>query len=79
MTTTLRCAGCRRRFGRRARAVLLLESCLVCQACSLDPKIHRKLFRGCPEHHCLRDHGGDLVTLGRARQALSAHSAMIEP
>jgi hypothetical protein len=67
----LHCAGCGRRFGRRARAVLLLESCLVCEPCSHDIAVHRKLFKGCPQRHCLRDRGGDLTTIGVARQTLA--------
>jgi hypothetical protein len=79
--TQLRCRGCNRRFGKRARAVLLFETYLVCRECAFDVTMHRKLFRGCPETHGLRSHGGDVVSIGVARQALamSQQQAKLQP
>lgn len=81
MSSELHCHGCRRRFGKRAHAVLLLESCLVCRECAFDVTVHRRLFRGCPETHALRDHGGDWVSIGVARQtlAMSQEQAKLQP
>jgi hypothetical protein len=71
---TLRCRGCGHRFGRRATAVVFgppdVEAPLaVCQGCATDPARHRAVFPGCPRPHSARDHGGQRVTIARARQA----------
>ncbi len=68
---SLRCLGCNHRFGRRCRTVVFFESFALCAACANDPSVHRKIFVGCPTHHSPLQHGGDTVTLGRARQALN--------
>lgn len=73
--TPLHCLGCGRRFGRRARGLLIGASFVLCWACADDPKIHRKLFN-CPLSHSPRTHGdGALVTAGRARQAVGGIAA----
>jgi hypothetical protein len=72
--TQLRCANpdCRHRFGKRSRSVLLFESAVLCLECSTSTQAHRRMFWSCPDrNHTPRDHGGDLVTIGIARQALT--------
>jgi len=69
----LRCHGCGLRFGRRARPLLLFSTFVLCAQCANDPAIHRVLFGYCPQHHSCAQHGGDRVTTGRARQALTTN------
>ena len=69
----LRCAGnCGRRFGKRARTLLPFSTFVLCPECADDPAVHRRLFAGClQKHDSCRAHGGDVVSIGRARQALA--------
>jgi hypothetical protein len=71
MTDSLHCHGCGHRFGRRSRSLLLFSAFALCQRCAGDDAVHRRLFVSCPQSHSPRAHGGDVVTLGRARQALT--------
>jgi hypothetical protein len=71
MTSQLRCDGCSVRFGRRARPLLLFSTFVLCPQCAESTTIHRDLFRGCLQHHSCAAHGGDHVTTGRAREALT--------
>jgi hypothetical protein len=66
----LHCAGCGRRLGRRAKALLLFGALVLCTGCAEDPRVHRELF-GCRENHPTREHSGFVVSVGRARQALN--------
>jgi hypothetical protein len=72
MSAQLYCAACHRRFGRRAKTLLLFSTVVLCPACAEDPQVHRELF-GCRENHPCREHSGFLVSVGRARQALNNH------
>jgi hypothetical protein len=72
MTAQLHCAGCGRRFGKRARALLLFSTLVLCPRCAESAAVHRGLF-GCRENHPCREHSGFIVSVGRARQALNTH------
>ena len=68
----LRCAGCNHRFGKRARSVLLYATYVLCLDCANSIETHRRIWFGCPHAHTAIDHGGDLVTIGIARQFIES-------
>jgi hypothetical protein len=71
MTTEMLCLACGHRFGRKAHGVLMFTDFVLCQPCSTSTQAHRKVFSGCALPHCTaRKHSGDLVSIGRARQAI---------
>jgi hypothetical protein len=73
MTSQLRCDGCSKRFGKRARPLLLFSTFVLCAECADSIAIHAVLFPGCTQQHPSHQHslGGDHVTIGRCRQALA--------
>jgi hypothetical protein len=70
MTGHQYCPGCNHRIGRRAR-VLFVVGALLCLDCAGDPAVHKRLLFGCRESHSPRQHGGAVVTAGRAREAIA--------
>jgi hypothetical protein len=63
----LRCHGCGRRFGRRARPLFVFPACLLCQPCGDLLTVHRRLFFACLRRHPAREHHGTVISVGRAR------------
>ncbi len=73
-TEQLRCKACRRRFGKRAKTVVLMFADFVlCQPCSTSREAHRIIFPGCGLPGCTPiRHNGDRCSIGIARQTIAA-------
>jgi hypothetical protein len=73
MTEQLFCAGCRRRFGKRAKTVLMFGDFVLCEPCSVSRAAHARVFAGCRQPGCTAiNHSGDLCSVGIARQTIAA-------
>lgn len=73
MTDQLRCTGCDRRFGRRARVFVVAGATALCHDCAASPTVHADVFFACQIPGCtaLSHQAHTLVTRGRAQQLIS--------
>ncbi len=72
-TNQLHCSGCQKRFGKRAKTVLMFGTTLVCPECAISREAHRNLFFGCRIPGCTAiKHNGDRCSIGIARQRIAA-------